>query len=406
MKPDPIELTIDELAAGGDGVGRDPDGRVVFVPRTAPGDRVRVELTQSKKRFARGAVLEVLDASPARVEPACEHFVAGCGGCQWQHVSLEAQRAAKQAIVASALRRAIADGLQVEPIATPAPGLGWRRRARLHWVRRRRDSAALIGMFASRTHAVLDVPSCPQLEDGLNDALAMIRASLAPALTGKGEIDVVVGVGGAVHLVVRGPCDPAAVAGLVDSGKVRGAGLGKRRYGEPVEIDAGIVGGADHFAQASRAGNAALLDRVNTITSPRENLTVLELYAGGGNLTRVLAEGASELVAVDTQRAEPVAANVSTRQGDVLDAVRLFARKERRFDLVVLDPPRTGAKEIAGALGRLTDRVIYVSCDAATLARDLDQMREAGLRAVQAWPIDMMPQTSHVELVVDVRRAP
>src|SRR5688572_18157841 len=112
-----IDVDVTALAAGGDGVARDEAGRVTFVPRTAVGDRVRVSLAKETKSFARGELVEILKPSTDRVAPPCEYFVAGCGGCAWQHVARPAQLAAKQAIVEGALRKL--DGLAIEPIADP-----------------------------------------------------------------------------------------------------------------------------------------------------------------------------------------------------------------------------------------------------------------------------------------------
>ena len=125
-----IEVDVTALAAGGDGVARDADGRVTFVPRSAPGDRVRVRIVKATKSFARGEVVDIVQASPSRVPPPCEYFVAGCGGCQWQHVDRTAQLAAKHALVAGALRKL--PGLAIESVLAPAPAYGWRRRARFH----------------------------------------------------------------------------------------------------------------------------------------------------------------------------------------------------------------------------------------------------------------------------------
>src|SRR5688500_5839834 len=146
---DVLELVITSLAAGGDGVARDAGGRVTFVPRTAPGDRVRVRIVKATTSLAHAELLEVLVPSPARVEPPCPYFELGCGGCAWQHVSREEQLHAKQAIVASALRRLAQ--LDLHPIRDPAPPLGWRRRARFH------VAGGRAGLYAQGTHRVLPI---------------------------------------------------------------------------------------------------------------------------------------------------------------------------------------------------------------------------------------------------------
>ena len=401
-----LVLSIESVAAGGDGVAHDPGGRVVFVPRAAPGDRVRATVTEEHKSFARAQLDAVLEPGPGRVEPPCSLFTSGaCGGCQWQHMSAETQHAAKEAIVGAALRRLVDAGLAIEPLRAPVPALGWRRRARLHWVRPRRASAALIGFFAPGSRHVTDVDRCPQLDSALGDALAAIRRVLAPALTGRGEIDVVAGEGG-VHVTVRGPCAPTAARALADAPEIAGVRLGRRQFGATsVALEAGLEAAAGDFAQASTAGNAALLEIVDQATRAREGGRVLELYAGSGNLTRVLARGADAVVAVE--RAQPIAppegGNVSFRQGAAEEEVSILARHGERFDLVVLDPPRTGAAETCRLLPRLgAPRVVYVSCDPATLARDAAALVAAGYAPVRAWPIDMMPQTAHLEVVLEL----
>ncbi len=402
-----IVLAIESVAAGGDGVARDSGGRVVFVPRAAPGDRVRATVTEEHKSFARAHLDAVLEPGPGRVAPPCPLFASGaCGGCQWQHLSSEAQRAAKEAIVGAALRRLVDAGLAIEPLRTPVPPLGWRRRARLHWVRPRRAGAALIGFFAPGSRHVTDVDRCPQLEPAADAALAAIRRVLGPVLTGRGEIDVVAGQGGGVHVTVRGPCAPAAARALAEAPEIAGVRLGRRQFGaEAIALEPGLEAASGEFAQASSAGNAALLEVVNLATRAREGKRVLELYAGGGNLTRVLARGAAEVIAVE--RAVPVAppagGNVSFRQGSAEEEVKILARHGERFDLVVLDPPRTGAADACQLLPRLgPSRIVYVSCDPATLARDAGALVAAGYAPVRAWPIDMMPQTAHVEVVLEL----
>jgi len=119
-----VIVDITALAAGGDGIGRDDTGRVTFVPQTAPGDRVQIRIVKQTKSFARGEVEAIVTPSPERVVPPCPAFIAGCGGCQWQHVALPAQQSAKHAIVVNALRKVIAN---VDPIVAPAPAYGWRR---------------------------------------------------------------------------------------------------------------------------------------------------------------------------------------------------------------------------------------------------------------------------------------
>ncbi|MDX2087288.1 MAG: TRAM domain-containing protein [Kofleriaceae bacterium] len=381
-------LEVTSLAAGGDGVARDEAGRVTFVPRTAPGDRVRARLVQATKSFARGEVVELLAASPARVAPPCPHFERGCGGCTWQHLLRSEQLAAKQAVVAGALRKL--PGLTVHPIANPAPDLGWRRRARFHVV------GGKVGLYQEGTHRVLHLDHCPQLDPRLDGVLAQVAAASPPdgelALLLGHRGDAAVGVGkpwrGAERLVGK-----AAIAGVI---------AGTDRHGEPVlEVEPGLWGGPWDFAQASTAGNAALIARTRAAVGKGPG-RLLELYAGAGNLTRGLVEDGWTVTASDMMApAKPLATEYLA--GPAASVLPTLAGP---YDAIVLDPPRAGAAEAIDDIIRLAPpSIVYVSCDPATLARDAGRLADAGYRATDAWPIDLMPQTAHVEVVLRLQRA-
>jgi 23S rRNA (uracil1939-C5)-methyltransferase len=382
-----LELEVTSLAAGGDGIARDAAGRVTFVPRTAPGDRIRARIVHRKKNFARAELVDVLVPAASRVEPSCPRFAEGCGGCQWLHIARGAQLAAKHAQVAGALRKH--PDLVVHPIGDPGPALGWRRRARFH------VGAAGIGLYQEGSHAIVPIDHCPQLEPALDAALAAVAAASPP----PGELALLVGHTGEV--VVATTRDWRAAGRLVGVAGIRGVQCGSSTHGDPVvEIEPGLWGGPWDFAQASTAGNQLLIALAREATG-RGPGTLLELYAGAGNLTRgLVADGwtvtASDVVAPG--RPTPVPIVIGTAE-DVV------ARIPGPVDAVVLDPPRTGADEVVDGIVRLAPRVItYVSCDVATLARDAARLVDGGYRATDAWPIDLMPQTAHVELVMRLVR--
>jgi 23S rRNA (uracil1939-C5)-methyltransferase len=402
-----IELVIESLAAGGDGVGRDADGRVTFVPYTAPGERVRAALVEEHKSFARADLIEVLEPSPARVDPPCPAFAARtCGGCQWQHLAAGAQAAAKQAIVAAALRRFVADGLELAPIATPVAPLHWRRRARLHWVESAQGT--VIGFYAPGSRRVTPIDRCVQLDRALAPVLALLGERLAGGLRRRGEIELLVGEGAEVHVAIHGPCDPARVEALVGHAGVVGVAVGRRQSGaERIALEDGLLGRADRFAQASREGNAALGRAVVELCQPLAGAQVVELHAGSGNFTRKLAAAGAEVVAVERQPGPVVdRERVRWRVGVAERVLTAMVRSHERYDLAVLDPPRQGARELCAALVELAPpRVVYVACDPATLARDLAVLVDGGYRAARAQALDLMPQTAHVEVVVALARA-
>jgi 23S rRNA (uracil1939-C5)-methyltransferase len=351
-----IEITA--LAAGGDGVGRDEGGRVTFVPRTAVGDRVEVRLVEEKKKFARGEVVRVVEPSRDRVEPPCPHFIEGCGGCQWQHIKREAQLAAKQAIVEGALRKL---GIGIDPIADPAPPYGWRRRARFH------VEGGIQGLYALNTNRLIAIERCPQLEPALDDA----RRGLAPMqLPVEGELHIA-----------------RSTTGKVAIGE------------QELEIEPGLFIRARDFAQASVAGNAKLVELVRAAVGKGTG-RLLELYAGAGNFTRFLVEDGWDVMATDIF--EPLKPPANYQVGP---ASKVLARVRGPVDVVVLDPPRTGAAEaVPGIIKQNPSKIVYVSCDPSTLARDAEALVAAGYRVDRATPVDLMPQTSHVEVVMVLSR--
>jgi 23S rRNA (uracil1939-C5)-methyltransferase len=401
------ELDIEKLVAGGDGMAHDPSGRVIFVPQTAPGDRIRARVTRDHRSYARAELTELERPGPDRVEPGCPAFAARtCGGCQWLHVSTAAQAEAKQAVVKNALRNAIQNGLTLSALERPAPDFGWRRRARFAWFRPRGQRAAVIGFFVPNRNRITDIEACLQLSPGLQRALTQMRAVLAHHLGGQGELLALEGQDELVHVVIKGSAHPDAPAALAAAAGICGVSMGKRRRGRPAEIEPGVFATADQFEQASSAGNQRLRDVVAELMQPRQGARVLELYAGNGNLTRAFANEARETVAVDRKTGAPDLPNVTWRSGDADVVTNELVAHSERFDWVVLDPPRTGAYEVIPALLLLApEHILYVSCDPATLARDVDLLHAGGYRAEHAVPLDLMPQTAHIEVVVRLRRA-
>lgn len=408
-----VDLEIASLAVGGDGVGRDATGRVTFVPRTAPGDRAQVRLVTEKASFARGEVVHILAPSPSRIEPACEAFARGCGGCQWLHVARPAQLEAKQAMVASALRKF--DSAVIERIADPGPALQWRRRARFHC------RNGQIGLYAGRTQDVVPLSHCPQLDPALEAVLPLLARmsehspigrdpGSVPLRAGPGrdfsrgprkdsEVALVVGARGEIAVGLDRAWSQAA--SLVGQRGIVGVHIqGGARFGDPiVEIEPGLWGGPWDFAQAGAEGNAALVELVRNALGPGPGV-VVELYAGAGNFTRALIGDGW------TVHPSDVVAPARALPNFIVGTAERVVAGFDRCDAIVLDPPREGAASaIAGMVKCAPHTIVYVSCDPNTLARDLGRLVEAGYRVDRAWPIDLMPQTAHAEVVVKLVQA-
>lgn len=407
-----VVVEIDGLAPGGDAVGRqrDPaghetpsDGRATFVPLAAPGERVRVRIERQKERVAWGELLEVERPSAARVSPPCPLF-ATCGGCQWQHVDLAAQREAKRAIVARAL------GVEVPAVQAAGSPFGYRDRAK--WAV---GKGGALGFRARRAHHVVD-----QWVDGkfvcLLPAAELARAypalrAMARGLAPDVEIDAQAGADGVhVNLVRADPTSAGHARHEVD--RLAAAGVvGLSAGGKPLwgraDVDVAEPGSsplrvpAGGFAQVGRAANGALVTVVLEAVGETPGV-VVELYAGSGNFTRHLA--ARWPGQVHASDGDPAA--VARGRANVPGATWTPRPPGVAADTVLLDPPREGADRLhLEVAARARRRIVYVSCDPQTLRRDARHLAAAGFRVTRAVALDLMPQTFHVEVVTTFERS-
>jgi 23S rRNA (uracil1939-C5)-methyltransferase len=402
-----LQLTTERhLASGGDAVARHPDGRVVFVSGAAPEERVEARVTKDNKSFLRAEVVKVLEPGPARVKPPCAHYDR-CGGCALQHVAYPEQVASKDAALREALARI--GGLDLSGTTFEAPWsgapYGYRTRARLV-----RASDGRIGFRARRSKDVVDIQRCPVLAPELQEVLTALR----PAMESRGPARR---EGGRREDEISLVFDGQAVLADFPEKLIRGARTAARASGVPLyfgqeavtEGDDGfgpMVSSPQVFAQASRTGNAAVVGHVADLC-PDGVAVAADLYSGSGNFTRVLAkkaaaveafEGARDAAAL-ARRAAP--AHVRVHLGAVEQGFAAWVAEGARPEVVVLDPPRTGAHpKVLSTIARAEPRaVIYVSCDPATFARDAGQLAQAGLRLARVRLFDLYPQTDHSEVV-------
>jgi 23S rRNA (uracil1939-C5)-methyltransferase len=402
-----VVVDVESLAPGGDAVGRqrgepgDPNaGRVVFIPLAAPGERVRARLVREKGRVAWGELTSVERPGADRVEPRCPLF-GQCGGCQWQHVSLEAQRAAKKAIVERAL------GIAIPAVVSAGPELGYRDRAQLAvGADPTAGGRRAVGFRARRSNEIVDVPGCPLLTPALAAALPAVRA-VASGLPAGSEIDLQAGADG-VHANIGRTDASGAARARREFDRLSAAGVvGLSLAGQPAlgrgAVDVSEPGGAPlpipagGFAQVGREANGVLVTEVLRAAGGERSGglgVVLELYAGSGNFTRHLLPRAASVHACDAD-----AAAVARGRRAVPGAVWSGPIPDMDADLVVLDPPRDGADPPSLRAALRARRIVYVSCDPQTLSRDARRIAAAGFRLTGAVAIDLLPQAFHVEVV-------
>ena len=428
-KGDIAELDVARLAYGGGAIGYASDGRVVFVRGAAPGERVRVRVTRIKSRYAEARVEACLVRAIDAVAPFCPR-VDVCGGCPWQRVSSAGQRQALGEHIERTLARVGGDaGASGEPLIEPvvevAPRRSWRRTVRLHW------SKGAIGFFAAGSREVVDLDSCPVMTSPLAALFARVRQRLGPALQGRGTLRITVPDDAAVGTVALWPARPTSdlirsvEAFACSDERCRGAAVvdgrrGVRRFGvADVSLSTGpgrprAVHPAEGFAQAHGPGNARLVGAVlDAVSRARSPARVLELHAGSGNFSLPLAAAGHSLTAVEIDSAAVGRLRDSALRSGlggrlevrVSDAATAFRRGATHPDVVVVDPPRAGAFAVLPGLDNCrARRIVYVSCEVATLARDLVELVRRGWRVGRVEPFDIFPHTGHVEVVAELER--
>ena len=399
-------VRILRLAAGGDGVGKLADGRAVFVPRSAPGDLVTLRGVRRSSRFARARIARVVEPSPDRVEPRCPHYTADdCGGCQLQHLTPSAQLAARRTIVGDALRR-LARLETPDPEIEPAgKQFGYRTKLTLA-VGSAKHSLGLHPI--DRPDEVFELDRCHITADPLMDLWQALRPLRGLLPAGLEQLVLRLDRDGARHLLakVQGSrvwtratelCDTLSQSGSraalwwQPEGGVARMVAGRKPGGPP-----GAVFEQVHPAMGDRV-RAYAVEQLGPVTGRR----AWDLYAGIGETTAALARAGAlvESVERDARAVAHAEATGPAARRHAGEAEALVGRLEPA-DFVITNPPRTGmASAVTTALAaRPPQRLVYVSCDPATLARDIARLGPA-LRLAHLRAFDLFPQTAHVETV-------
>ena len=422
---DTLRLKIDALAYGPYGIGRHA-GRVVMVPLTVPGDEIDAAIVEDKGNYAVGALVEILAPSPARQEPPCP-YVGSCGGCPWQMVRYEAQLQAKEKSVVDALKRiGKIENYELLPILASPDQYRYRRRIRLH-----AGAGRKLGFHRLFSHELIEIATCLIATEGADRRIDCARAWAERLESRLVELEIVESDGGE-KIVFAGKIDgdiAAAddavskrfleehrdVAGLVLFGKNcrrtwgRGTITVEPEDGVKMEVDAEV------FTQVNRRGNRRLVSELVEWGAFAPSDHVLELYSGAGNFTLPLARRAGTVVAVEGDAGavengkrngvENGLKNIRWIQTHVPKAARRLREAGEKFTKIVLDPPRSGAKGLEEDLTALgAEKIFYVSCNPATLARDLAALAQKGYAVKRVRPFDLFPHTFHVETLVETAR--
>ena len=391
-------VEVGPVAHGGHCVAR-LDGRVVFVRHALPGERVRVTITEGDddSRFLRGDAVEVIDASPQRVEPACPYAGPGrCGGCDFQHADLAYQRQLKAEVVREQFQRLAHLEVEVTVEALPGDDSGLRWRSRVEFAV---DADGRAGLRQHRSHAIVPVADCLIADQRIIDS---------------GVLDTVwSGCTGVDAVAADQPADAVLVA-LPDG---RSATVVQRV--ETPEWSGEFRIGARGFWQVHPGAAPTFVAHVLETLRPQAGEKVLDLYAGAGLFAAALADAvgpSGSVLAVEGHRPAVVDGmrntasrrQVEWRHGRVDRVVRPLVRQQIHADLVVLDPPRTGAgRDVTRDIAALRPRgIAYVACDPAALARDVAYLGSAGYRLETLRAFDAFPMTHHVECIAVIVPSP
>jgi tRNA/tmRNA/rRNA uracil-C5-methylase (TrmA/RlmC/RlmD family) len=409
--PDFLELEVGAIAAGGGCVGRAPDGKVVFVRHSLPGERVRAQVTAGTTSYLRADAIEILRPSPDRVEPPCPHAGPGrCGGCDFQHVEIGAQRRLKAFRIAEQLERLagvlLPVPVEVEPVAGDAAGLGYRSRVRVAV-----DGRGAVGFRRHRSHRLEYVRECPIASPAVTATGAL--AALWPGTT---ELEVATGSDPAEAVVSVTPRGRSAPR-LPDIGTGVGVVVGGKVRRPPGAVHAVVCGRSYRispgvFWQVHTGAATALLGAVLGLVGPCAGASVVDLYAGAGLFSVPLADAVGPSGSVLAVERDRRACADARHNGATFPTLRVLEGEVTpplvesalgRPDIVVLDPAREGAgTAVMRALAAHTPAVrtvIYVSCDPSSFGRDSRVLLDEGWRLAGLRAFDIFPMTEHVELV-------
>ena len=413
------QVKFEKLVYGGEGLGRLADGRAVFVPFVLPGETAEIEITGQKERFARGRMVNLLEASLDRIDPPCPYF-SNCGGCHYQHLSYAQQLQLKKELVRDQLERIgkLTNLPDISITASPTP-FGYRNQVQFHPIHGDNANVPVkLGFKRVFPSEVLPIEKCLLIPDEMNEILPQIELE---SESGISRIAMRIDSDGEIMLVFEGESDdppelsielPVSSTYLSPDGRSLNLGGNDALVYRVLGME--FLVSPESFFQVNLPVAEEMVRHVLSLIEGKENLSILELYSGVGLFTRFLAPHASQLTAIESAPSAcfDFAGNldefehISLYEGAVEFILPELVKQIKPIDLVVLDPPRAGLN--AHARQALVDlepkEIIYISCDPSTLARDLKHFTEVGYNLQSVHAFDMFPQTAHVETMVVLQR--
>lgn len=415
-----MRCLIQGISHDGQGVGR-IDGKVVFVPGALPGEDVDLIITEEKRKYLRGRLTSIIRAAPERVDPPCPYF-GRCGGCHYQYAGYDLQVDLKTRVVEQTLQRV--GGVDTDILPCVPADRPWQYRNKVTWHGAMVDGHWRFGYYRGESNKIMDIDSCLLVSGAMQEAgRAMGRElrELNPRM--PVEVSVRESISGEIMTIIKGIDQESArklcllVDELTDSFYLfDGKGTHCMKEGRAFEERlAGIRFGLSplSFFQVNREQADKLVATVQERLELQGGEQVLDAYCGVGTLTLSLAGRAKRLVGVESFPTAVEDAKKNARLNGINNcrflaglAEQILPTLSQRFDAVILDPPRAGCQPaVIKAVERMKiPRVVYVSCEPSTLARDLARFQQAGYRVERVQPLDMFPQTYHVECVVLMSR--
>ena len=398
------EVTLTTLTYGGEAMGRLQDGRAVFMPFGLPGERVSVRLTDEKKNFARGEIVEILDASPDRIEAKCKHF-GECGGCHYQNLSYEKQLSAKTDVLIDQLKRiGKIENPPVRPIvASPNP---WNYRNHVQFSL---DRDGKLGFQKSNSNRVIPITECHMPEAIINEFWSQLEFEPETEIE---RVSLRAGVDNDLLMVLESespePPELEIEAGI--------------SIAHVYEENTVVVAGNDHivihvldrdfkvsaasFFQVNTAMAEKMVQHLLTCFPVSQSTTLLDVYCGVGLFSAFFAPKCGRVIGIESSESSCEDFGVNLDEFDNVELYEGFAEEilqhlEIQPDIVLVDPPRAGLdKQVIDGIFNLNPRMIaYVSCDPSTLARDATRLINAGYKLKEVTPFDLFPQTYHIESI-------